>query len=73
MGIVGGGELGGAAVWWVRVTGDKGKRGVWPVGPVAERAGLLGRSPVGGPFSLFLFFVFCFLLLFLSFFILVAF
>ena len=52
--------------------------GCGAVGPVAERAGLLGRSPVGGgaflsfpPF--FLLFVFCFLLLFLSFFILVAF
>ena len=49
--------------------------GCGAVGPVAERAGLLGRSPVGGGLSLFSFFlfVFCFPLLFLSFFILVAF
>ena len=31
---------------------------MWPVGPVAERAGLLGRSPVGGGLSLFSFFLF---------------
>ena len=72
---------GGEGEWgsWVGFGAPSGYRewGCGAVGPVAERAGLLGRSPVGGgAFSFFLFFllfVFCFLLLFLYLFILVAF
>ena len=44
---------------------------MWPVGPVAEWAGLLGRSPVGGGLSVFSFFLFvlCFALFFLCLFV----